>query len=69
MSWWWPTKPSDDDESAVIRRLDDHLRRINFYEPVEHNLTVFSDALLCENFHKVAPHVHWIGNIIDGQHF
>ena len=37
MSWWWPTKSYDDDESAVIRRLDDHLGRINFYEPVEHN--------------------------------
>jgi hypothetical protein len=33
-SWWWPTKSA---ESAVIRRLDDHLRRINFYEPVQHN--------------------------------
>ena len=33
-SWWWPTKSAESAESAVIRRLDDHLRRINFYEPV-----------------------------------
>ena len=37
MSWW---RSSNDD--ALVTRLDDHLRRMNFYEPVEHTWYPFS---------------------------